>query len=119
MNLNDYGVQGNLDFEKKLRIDYLVEQFTNKFYWLTLTELKCELYRHLKFSTGECYTYFLSRVKEDKFLFENFADVVFEIEFHRPNAEGMENNVTKTKIIQDDAGNYIALKLFEYIKGDL
>lgn len=58
----DYGVQGNLDFDKKLCIDFLIEQFTDKFYRLTLTELKMELYRHLKFSTGECYTYFLSRI---------------------------------------------------------
>lgn len=29
----------------------------------------------------------------------------------------MENNVIKTKIIQDDTGNYIPLKLFKYMKG--
>lgn len=104
----------NDEFETKLWIDDFIADIKEKFYFCRITYLKYTLYTVIKRLTPNNQKYLISKIYDDKFLLDNFADIVCEFMYLRPCASGCEDKIVKQKIIQDEAGGFKILKLWNY-----
>lgn len=104
----------NDEFETKLLIDDFLAEIKEKFYFCRITYLKHLLYTGIKRLTPKAQKYIISQIYADKFLLNNFADVVLEVMYLSPCASGCEEKISKQKIVQDDKGAFKILKLWNY-----
>lgn len=104
----------NDEFETKLLIDDFLAEIKEKFYFCRITYLKYLLYTGIKGLRPKAQKYIISKIYADKFLLDNFADIVLEFMYLQPSAVGSEDKISKQKIVQDDTGTYKVLKLWNY-----
>lgn len=104
------------DLESKLLIDDFVAEIKEKFYLCRITYLKHRLYTSIKTLSPEKQKYLIEKFYADKFLIENFSDIILEFTYLQPSAIGMEDKLNKTKIIQDETGSYRTLKFWDYMR---
>lgn len=100
------------EFETKLLIDDFLAEIKENFYFCRITYLKHLLYTGIKRLTPKAQKYIISQIYADKFLFDNFVDIVLEFMYLQPSASGCEDKISNQKIIQDDAGTFKVLKLW-------
>lgn len=104
----------NDEFETKLLIDDFIAEIKENFYLCRITYLKHVLYKGIKSLAPNNQKYIISKIYADKFLLDNFADVVLEFMYLQPCASGCEEKITRPKIVQDDKGSFKILKLWNY-----
>lgn len=109
-------LNNKLDIENKLLIDDFIAEIKEKFYCCRITYLKHLVYSSLKKLTHEKQDYLIEKIYADKFLLENFSDIMLEFNYLRLTACGMEDKLSKTKIVLDDAGKFKTLKLWDFIE---
>jgi len=96
--------QGDLTFKKKLEIDQALEglQGSNAYIYGSL-KIEKQVYELLENSSGECYEYLLSRIKENTALYEKFAPILLEITYQKmpKNKEYTKASLKKAKTSRD------------------
>lgn len=103
-----------LTFEKKLIIDEIVAEIDEKFYSYRPTYIKFIVYDSLKKCNDGEFEYFVQKLSENSRIYELVFSCICEFTYMKPAVSGLEDRISKTKIILDESGNYRTLKLFDY-----
>uniref|UniRef100_UPI004027CA30 hypothetical protein n=1 Tax=Candidatus Scatousia sp. TaxID=3085663 RepID=UPI004027CA30 len=110
-------MNNNLSLEKKLIIDEIIAEIIENFYSYRPTYIKYLIYDALKRCNPAEFEYFVQKISENRKLYELVFVCICEFTYMKPAATGLEDEISKTKIIMDEAGKYITLKLFDYQRG--
>lgn len=111
-------MNNNLSLEKKLIIDEIIAEIIENFYSYRPTYIKYIIYDALKRCNPAEFEYFVQKISENRKLYELVFVCICEFTYSKPAAAGLEDKISKTKIILDEAGDYRILKLFDYHTGD-
>lgn len=72
-----------ITFESKLLIDDFVEELKEKFYVNRITYLRYILYSSIKQQSGANREYLIEKIYADKFLLDNFSDIILQVEYEQ------------------------------------